>query len=96
MMVGENLPTSEETFEIPEASPEGVKNVFDKAVRFLNLARSSNHVSPSETQKEVDDRKAGYLETFRLTIEDLDEIYPDGNWEQRAREEVDRRFQGST
>jgi hypothetical protein len=95
MMIGENLPTSAENFEIPEASKEGVKNIFDKAVRFLNLARSSTHVRPSETQKEVDDRKAWYLEIFRLTIEDLDEMYPGGNWGQRARDEADRRFPGS-
>jgi hypothetical protein len=95
MMVGENLPTSEETFEIPEASPEGVKNIFDKAVRFLNLARSSNHVSPSETQKEVEERKEWYRVIFIVYIGNLEKMYPCGNWEQRAREEADRRFPGS-
>jgi hypothetical protein len=90
--MGENLPTSAENFEIPEDRPEGVRVVFDKAVRFLNIARSSTHVSPSETRKEVDDRKAWFQELFRSTIEDLDEMYPGGNWEQRATEEANRRF----
>jgi putative alpha-1,2-mannosidase len=91
-MAGEKLPFKSETFEIPEASPEGVLVVFDQAVRFLNIVRTSNHISPSETKKDVEDRKERYQEIFRLTVGYLETMYPGGNWEERARKEADSRF----
>jgi hypothetical protein len=94
--MGENFPVNEEDFEIPEARPEGVKKVFDEAVGYLNMSRAPSHVGPSETKKEVEERKEWYRIIFIVYIGNLEKMYPCGNWEQRAREEADKRFPGST
>jgi hypothetical protein len=90
--MGENLPANdEENFEIPDASPEGPKKLLDLAAGYLNMSRS-NHASPSETHKDVQIRMEKYLEYFNITIYSLETMYPGGNWEQRAREETDKKF----
>jgi hypothetical protein len=92
-MMRENFPARVKNLEIPEARIEGVEEVFNLAVGFLNISKT-NHASPSETWKDVENRKIHFQEMFGFAIDFLEKTYPCGDWERRAREEVDRRFPG--
>ena len=66
--------------------------VFEEAVRLLNLVRTADRITPSETVEDGNYRKRWFEESFHLKVSDLEEIFPGGNWEQRVREEASRRF----